>query len=164
MDDKLNKLKLLYGGAVSEVSKGEIYEVDLKHTRFIVYKDKLMNVGLYTFSNKTDKHIVLKSIHTDTDSIQLIDLDSYKQYIIYDSQIGYKILTDLSINCNNITIANDKLDLMISRYFVNGVVTDVWIKDIIDNKIRMGVFYVDTQFRTCTLIYDKKRGTWSIDG
>ena len=32
MDDKLNKLKLLYGGAVSEVVKDEIYEVDLKHT------------------------------------------------------------------------------------------------------------------------------------
>jgi hypothetical protein len=116
MEDKLSKLKLMYGGAVSEVAKGEIYEVNLEYKRLLVYKDKVMDVGQYKFANKTTRHIVLKSISTDILRVKLIDLCSYKQYIVYDRKVGYSVLTDLSMSYNNIIIADKGIKLIISRY------------------------------------------------
>jgi hypothetical protein len=163
MEDKLSKLKLMYGGAVSEVAKGEIYEVNLEYKRLLVYKDKVMDVGQYKFANKTTRHIVLKSISTDILSVQLIDLCSYKQYIVYDRKVGYSVLTDLSMSYNNIIIADKGIKLIISRYIINGIVKDIWIKGVLYNNIIIGVSYLDTKLKNCTLTYDIKRNTWSID-
>ncbi len=138
MEDKLSKLKLMYGGAVSEVAKGEIYEVNLEYKRLLVYKVRNIvehSIILeYDNSGKTSSKYIIWNVDNDREfrsevSINFNPIVKTHKNIIVASLSSRSILVlnaDLDIIFNYKT---DKSILSINRLEENDGKLEIWIKE-----------------------------------